>query len=306
MKILVYGAGSIGCLFGALVSPAHEVTLLGRPALMNGIREHGLTIRTPEGEKQFTPETALTLPPGRSYNLVVIAVKAHALGEAYAALRDLPEEPDAFLLLQNGIGNEETVRGRIEDGKIIRGLAFHGASWNGPGDVTWHPYGPLMIGRPHMPAGEESMTGLAELAGALSIGSYTVRAAEDIRRELWNKLIVNASINPLGAISGQPNGALIRSPSLRSVLRALILECQWVARQEAGYRFDLTDTIERMILKTGENRNSMLVDIESGNRTEIDFLNGAIIRFAEKHDIPVPVNRTIISLIKKKESRSPS
>ncbi len=123
---------------------------------------------------------------------------------------------------------------------------------------------------------------------------------------MWNKLIVNASINPLGAISGQPNGALIRSPSLRSVLRALILECQRVAQKESGYRFDLSGTIERMILKTGENRNSMLVDIESGKKTEIDFLNGAIIRFAEKHDIPVPVNRTITSLIKKKESDPPS
>jgi len=113
--------------------------------------------------------------------------------------------------------------------------------------------------------------------------------------------VVNAALNPLGAITGLPNGAIPRSSRLTALLRVLVGEVEIAAHAETGHRFDLADRTLEIALRTGANKNSMLIDLESRGRTEIDFLSGAVVRIARSHNLAVPANETLLSLIRGKE-----
>ncbi|MFH1679636.1 MAG: ketopantoate reductase family protein [Candidatus Eisenbacteria bacterium] len=301
MRVLVLGAGAIGSLFGGLLSRAHEVTLVGRPSHARAVRENGLRIVSETETVHVRPEATDRLPSGPR-DLVAIAVKAYDLHEACAALSAAGVSSRWILCLQNGIGNEEILGAHFPPEKIVRGLVYNGVSLSGPGRVLWYGRGNTLIGRPLLPAGEGETDGeIEEVARVFTAGGFPTRAAEKIGREIWKKLAVNAAINPLGAITGLENGALVRSPFLLSLLRAAALETAEVARADAGHVFDMVERTMEIALVTGRNRNSMLLDIESGRRTEIEFLSGAVVRHARRHGLSVPVNRTLHALVRGKE-----
>ncbi len=301
MRVLVFGAGAIGSLFGGLLSRAHEVTLVGRPPHLDAIRANGLRIESDAESFLVRPETAARVPSG-SFDLAAIAVKTYDLHDACAALAASGASFRWILCLQNGIGNEEILRAHFPDETIVRGLVYNGVSIESPGRIVWFGHGSTWIGRPLVPAQDgEADLEIEDLASALSAGGFPARRAEEIGREIWKKLAVNAAINPLGAITGLPNGALVRSSFLLSLLRAAVRETEEVARAEAGYAIDMVERTMEIALVTGRNRNSMLLDLEAGRPTEIEFLSGAIVRFARRRDLAVPVTRTLHALVRGKE-----
>jgi 2-dehydropantoate 2-reductase len=223
------------------------------------------------------------------------------LHEVCAELAASASAPRLVLCLQNGIGNEEILRAHFPPESIVRGLVYHAVTREGPGRVFWFGRGSTVIGRPFVGTRGEPDAEAEALAALLTESGFDTRASRDIRREVWKKLAVNAAINPLGAITGLTNGALVRSPLLVSLMRAAVRETEEVARAEEGHLIDMTDRTLEIALVTGRNRNSMLLDLEAGRGTEIEFLNGAIVRFAEQRGLAVPVNRTLHALVRGKE-----
>lgn len=300
MNILVFGAGAMGSLFGGLLARDHNVTLVGREEHVRAIAGNGLRVDTEEGSFVTRPEAVTSLPDRSGWDVAAIAVKAYDLAAACDAVASLDRPPRWVLCLQNGYGNEEIVRDRFDVKQIVRGLVYHGACLPQAGRVVWFGRGVMRIGRPlcdrSAPDGE-----LERLALAFTEAGFPTEVTTEVDQEIWKKLAINAAINPLGAITGLPNGELVRSPLLLPLLRASVRETEEVAAAEGGHTLDLVERTMEIALLTGRNRNSMLLDLERGKRTEIDFLNGAIDRLARRHHIPVPVNRTLYALVKGKE-----
>ncbi|RPJ44578.1 MAG: ketopantoate reductase family protein, partial [Candidatus Latescibacterota bacterium] len=213
MRVLVLGAGSVGSLFGGLLARAHEVVLVGRGPEMEKVREGGLRIESEVGTVVARPGACDRIPPGR-FELAAIAVKAYDLHTACAALAGSGASADRILCLQNGIGNEEILRAHFPAESIVRGLVYHGVMRASPARYVWYGRGSTLIGRPLALAPHERDPEMEALAALFTDSGFPARATVEIGREIWKKLAVNAAINPVGAITGLPNGALVRSSFL--------------------------------------------------------------------------------------------
>lgn len=289
MDIVVFGAGSLGSLIGGLLAREHAVTLVGHDPHVSKVDESGLTV---EGAFEFVAHPdARTDVPDRA-DLALVTVKAFDTDEAARALADC--DLDATCSLQNGLGNEETLAARLDD--VLAGTCTYGARLVEPGRVECTGVGDVVLGAP---VGGRSAA--AERARhAFRAAGIATTAAEDMPRRLWEKLAVNAGINPTTALARVPNGALSEG-ALRELAHEIAREVARVAREQG---IDLADEVavtalDTVVEATAENTSSMLQDVRAGNRTEIDAINGAIERRTDGH---APVNRTLTTLVRAWES----
>lgn len=284
--MVVFGAGSLGSLIGGLLARQHPVTLVGRADHVGAVRESGLGV---EGERAFVvhPEAATEAP--EAADLAVVTVKAYDTPTAAAALADC--RLDACLSLQNGLGNEARLAERLAC-PVLAGTCTYGARLTGPGRVECTGVGEVVLG--------ERDGGRSELATAVgdafAAAGLRTTVAPDMPRRLWEKLAVNAGVNPTTALAGVENGALIDG-SAGEVAVAAAREVAGVAR-EAGV--DLGDdeaaaALERVARDTAANTSSMLQDVRAGRRTEVDAINGYV---ADSAAAPVPVNAALAGLVR--------
>lgn len=300
MRILVFGAGAIGSLLGGLLSTRHDVLLIGRKSHVDAIREGGLRI-SGKTVRITKPQAATRVPRRAKADLVVIAVKAYDTRAAMMQLSEIPTS-STFLTLQNGLGNADVIARTAV--RVVAGTTEHGVTFVGPGEIRHAGVGETVIGRWRGVDEAE----LVRVRDVLDAAGVPTRVTSDVRTELWAKVLVNASINPLAALAGVPNGRLVRDKRLRSALEAVCREASAVARAE-GAAVDPTEIVQRTTLvarRTADNRSSMLQDLDLGRRTEIDAITGAILRAADRHAIPVPLNRALHALVKARERRLPS
>ncbi len=299
MRIMVYGAGAVGSLFGGMLARTCEVHLVGREAHVRAVQSNGLRIRTQSDDLISHPSASTSVPRNARFDIAAIAVKTYDLEEACRALTRLDRLPDVILSLQNGLGNEEVMVEFFPRDRIARAIIYEGVTLRRPGLVERFGTGLTYLGRPFTP--ESNQSSLDSMADQLNSNQLPCKVSNHIRKEIWRKLIVNAAINPLGAVAAVPNGALIWSPSLRRALHTLVHECEQVAKGAADYEFDLVNQAETIARNTSDNRNSMLLDLASGRRTEIDFLNGRIVELARKYQIEVPLNQHLVDRIRRLE-----
>lgn len=287
MRVLVFGAGSLGSLLGGLLARAHDVTLVGRDPHVERVRAEGLRI---VGECSARVEPAATTAvPDEHFDLTVVAVKAFDTPTAADALgvADL----DAVLSVQNGLDNERTLA-RALDAEVLAGTCTYGARLTEPGTVECTGRGEVALGPPD---GGESAA--AESVGAaLRAAGVETTVAGDMPRRCWEKLAVNAGINAVTALARVENGALVDGPAGQPARRAT-REAARVAREEG---IDLSDdaaveAVERVAAATSANRSSMLQDVEGGTRTEVDAINGTVV---DRADAAVPVNETLTALVR--------
>lgn len=298
-RIAVLGAGAIGSLFGGLLSPHAHVTIVGRATHIAAVRENGLLVAAGGEENLFRPRAETSLPD-EPWDCVAIAVKTRSLRDACREVARLTTPPALVVLLQNGEGNEEVAADTLPAATLARAIVYEGATMRRPGVVARFGIGKTYLGASLAPAGQSER--LDNIVQLLERAGLPARMAHDIKREIWRKLIVNAAINPVGALAGVVNGVIIRSGALRKLLRSVIDEGQAVAFAETGYRFDLVEKAEEIANNTAGNRNSMLLDLTAGQKTEIDFLNERILHYAARHEIPVPVNRHLTAAIRTRET----
>ena len=285
MEIVVLGAGSLGSLVGGLCAREHRVTLVGRDPHIGAVRDSGLHVG---GAFDFTVHPAARIDPPPTADLALVTVKAF---DTEAAARDLADcDLDAVCSLQNGLGNEEVLATHLDG--VLAGTCTYGARLVEPGRVECTGIGETALGAPD---GGDSAR--AEQTGrALRAAGIETTVADDMPRRRWEKLAINAGINPTTALARVPNGALSNGP-LAGIARKAARETARVAREQG---VDLGDeaavaALDGVVEATAANTSSMLQDVNAGRRTEIDAINGAVLDRAGR---PVPVNRTLAGLVR--------
>ncbi|WP_336021595.1 ketopantoate reductase family protein [Halobellus salinisoli] len=295
MDIVVFGAGSLGSLFGALLarSSEHDVTLVGRDPHVTAVRESGLRVT---GTDAFTVHPAATTEGSAlSADLALVTVKAF---DTETAAEELATgEFRAVCSLQNGMGNEETLARHL-DCPVLAGTTSYGAARRAPGEVEWNGRGDLAIG-PWEPNEADKIAEEVGAAFAAADVPATVETGERIREQLWRKLAVNAAINPVTALARVPNGALGAEPGVELV-EPIARE---VARTARAVGVDLSDdeavaAVANVVAATAENDSSMYRDVARGRRTEVDVINGYVVEQADARGVSVPTNRTLWTLIR--------
>jgi 2-dehydropantoate 2-reductase len=202
--------------------------------------------------------------------------------------------------VQNGVGNEEAIAEHVE--RVIRGTTFPAGKAVAPGQVRWDVKGDTTIG-PFEPR-PAPIEAVEQLAEACTRAGMPTKAVGDARGPQWRKLIFNAATNPIGALTGLTHGRVCEDPALRALVSGLVAEGKAVA---AAQRIELDADPEELIDYAArpdvayDHKASMLQDMEARRETEIDFLNGGVVRFGREHGVPTPLNDAIAALIKGRE-----
>lgn len=282
MKILVFGAGAIGSLIGGLLSSRNDVTLVGRRGHVEAINRHGLKV---VGKTRLVARvTAMTEIPRGSYDLVLVSTKAYDTRNAVGALRSLWDS-SLFLTLQNGLRNADLIGEKVS--RVAAGTTSHGVTFVRDGLIRHAGLGDTRIGPFKNVSGKEA----SMLCNEMTACGFPARLSFDVRKDLWGKVLVNASINPITAIARVENGRLLRVPQLHALLRLSSTEGAAVARRE-GFAISKESAIgasEKVARRTAANKSSMLQDMERAKRTEISEISGAIMEEALRHGMSVPV-----------------
>jgi len=296
MHIAVMGAGAVGCYYGALLARAgHSVTLIGRPALVEAVHAHGLWLESAAFTGAVPLQASADPAAARQAQLVLFCVKSGDTETAGAQLR--PHlAPDAQVLsLQNGVDNAarlEQVLGRA----VIPAVVYVATEMAGPGQVRHRGRGDLVIG----PSPRS-----AALAVQLGQAGIPTTVSDTVHEALWAKLVINCVYNALSAIGQQPYGALIQAEGARQVMADVFAECLAVAGAQ-GITLPETmcqDTVAISVSMAGQ-RSSTAQDLARGKPSEIDHLNGSIVRLGAACGIATPVNRSLWCVVKLLEARA--
>jgi 2-dehydropantoate 2-reductase len=295
VKFLVFGAGGLGSLVGGLLSQRHSVVLVGRREHVKAIARRGLRI-TGRTEAIVRPVAVEDVSGADTPDVILVTVKAYDTPRAVEALEPF-WKTSTFLSLQNGLGNEDLLASKAE--KVLGGVTNQGVTFLGPGEVHHAGAGETYIG-PYKGTTEADAVDVVE---AFRECGMPCSLAKDIRRELWLKAVVNACINPLTGLLGVRNGYLQESEELRDLVRRIVSEGVHVAEAH-GISLQQEDVLERVWYissATADNKSSMLQDLERGRRTEVDAINGEIVRTGRRLGISCEVNAFLVSLVKAAE-----
>ncbi len=306
MNVAIVGAGALGSLVGGLLARQGHAVWLYNPSNVEHVKEiqaRGLLIETPEGDvwRVEAPATARIDEIPGPVELLGVFVKAYATRDALERAKPLIAPSTWVLSLQNGVGIEELLQRYAPAGRALRGTTAQGATLVAPGRVRWAGRGPTRLG-PLSPEAldEVALNELKGIVRALDAAGLEARYEPDVERALWEKLLVNAAINPLTALLGVPNGRLVEDPELRAILRDVVREALPVA-QAHGVPLAPEEAIalvEGVCRATARNLSSMLQDVRRGRPTEIDFISGPIVREGERLGVPTPLQRLLWRLVR--------
>ncbi|BDC35919.1 MAG: 2-dehydropantoate 2-reductase [Candidatus Methanoliparum thermophilum] len=291
-NIMVMGAGAIGCLFGGLISKAgYKVILIGKDWQIEKIKNNGLHIHNAD---EFYAYPEVYTEPVES-DLILMTVKAYDTEKSAKSL--LIKEDSVVLSLQNGIRNEEIIARIIGANHVVGGVTSQAALLVKAGEIRHTGYGETIIGEMDGRVTKR----IKEIKSIFDNSKIETTLTSNIKKELWNKLIINAGINAIGAITGLENGYIYKITNLRDISRKVVREAINVANK-VGINVDVNEDKVLMIAKrTEKNRSSMLQDIDRGKKTEIDEINGEIVRIGRSYMLNCDVNETLYNLIKAKE-----
>ena len=301
-KILVYGMGALGSVIAAYLSLKHEVYGVGRGWHIGKIKEKGfLKVNVVYKKSVFKAKLAgvatnLADLKQRNFDHIFITTKAFAVRDSLEDIIGNGTDFKSVVLLQNGYGVSEIaseIWGENDKTTVLRAVTYLGANIEKPGEVNHAGLGETKIG-----------TVKGEKAEAVKICNYfnevdlPCRTVRDIRIVEFEKLAVNAVINPITSILYVKNGYISESTDLKKLAEKILGEIRVIA-EEIGLAVNLsTKTVMETARKTSENISSMLQDILKGRKTEIDYINGAIVKLGDKLGVETPVNETIYRLIK--------
>ena len=302
MKIAIVGAGAMGSLFGALMAEAgSEVWLCDIwQEHIDAIEQNGIKIER-EGKTRTIKLSAAADPSqiGDS-ELVLIFVKSTQTQSAAKTAAHLTGRNGLVLTLQNGMGNADTIAEVVPPGRILAGTTAHGATMLGPGVIRHAGEGPTIIG---MWSGvKEDLPAARQIADVFTRAGIETSAVEDVRPVIWDKLLVNVGINAITALTGIKNGQLLDLDVTRELVRAAVDEAVSVAQaREVKIREDAAAHVFHVAEATASNRSSMGQDMDHRRPTEINAINGFIVREARRIGLSAPVNQTLAALVQTKQ-----
>ena len=297
MKIVVIGAGAMGCLYGAYLSEKHEVVMLDSyQPQVDAINANGITIVEPDGSRKHypKPKACLSGQYNEQADMVIVFVKSTATEAALEANRGLFGENTIAMTLQNGAGNDRKIAKFAKPENILIGTSKHNAV-NMGGGVSRHSGGGATAIGSNFNAGDklEIVKEIFEECG------IEVEISDDIQRIIWSKLCVNLSINSFTAITETPIGFMIKDKYAWDFAKRLIYEAVDVAEEDGTYfdRREVLESVRQVCQKLVTGYSSMYQDRKRGAKTEIDAINGAIVEQAKLYGVSVPYNTLIVSLI---------
>ncbi|TAA25560.1 ketopantoate reductase family protein [Pseudoxanthomonas winnipegensis] len=290
MRIAVMGAGAVGCYYGAMLARAgHAVTLIGRAPLVEAVRAHGLRLESARFDGVVALQASTDASAAAEAELVLCCVKSGDTEAAGVALAPWLAPQAQVLSLQNGVDNAARLAQALQR-TVIPTVVYVGTEMAGPAHVRHHGRGELVLG-----AGPSS----AALAAALTQAGIPTEVSDQVDAALWAKLVINCCYNALSAISQQPYGVLVQVPEVKDTMRAAFDECVAVAAVASiALPDDLWDATYGLARNMSGQRSSTAQDLARGRPSEIDHLNGTIVRLGRHHGIATPVNHTLWSLVK--------
>ncbi|MHA1576405.1 MAG: ketopantoate reductase family protein [Candidatus Thorarchaeota archaeon] len=303
MKIVVMGSGAIGSLYGGLLNLVNpgSVTLVARSPHVDAIRANGLIIKGVMGNHTVPIHAVENASEIDSADVILITTKTYDTEKAAQKIRHLMETGAYVVIIQNGIGTETVVSEILSSDKVLRATTCMGALITAPGEVTITGNGITEVGS-HYP---ENQSLVEEITDLMAAAGLNVRASDNIEGVVWTKTIVNCGINPVGALTGMTNGQVYGNEILRQLVIRLVDETAKVA-DALGITLTTDDPVRYTLgtaKATSANINSMLQDLLAHKQTEVDFITGAVIKFARELGIETPISESVYALIKAIESK---
>lgn len=301
MKVLVAGAGAIGQWLGArLLEARHDVTLLTTSRHRDAIAKDGLCVR---GETNLCVDPAVAvdvrdLKPG--FEAVVLTAKAYRTAELAAATVPLLAPGGLYATLQNGLGNAEKLARLLPAARIVVATTSHGVDLEAPGKLVHTGLGGFRVG-PMEPAGAEAARAFH---GLLADAGLAPAWADAMRGWVWQKAILNSGVNPVGALHGAPNGAILDRDDLRGLTLGLVAEAEALARRARVPlpEGDLGALTLQVLERTRANRNSMLQDVAARRPTETEQITGRLVRLGERLLASMPRSDAVYGRMKDLEA----
>lgn len=297
MKIAILGAGAIGSLFGALLwESGEDVVLIGRKRHVDAIKSRGLKVSGISGERIVKPKAVTTTQEVGKVDLIIISVKSYDTEQAAKDALNMIHHNTVVLTIQNGLGNIEKLCEIIGEKHVVGGVTMQGSTLVKPGEIYHAGKGPTIIGE----LNGEITNRIKRIAETFNKAKIETQITQNIWGVLWDKLIINVGINALTAITRMKNGELLKIPEIRDIMIEAVKEAVNVAKA-LNIKLEIEDHVRKVIEvaeATANNKSSMLQDIEKGKRTEIDYINGAIVKLGKKLKIKTPVNKTLTAIVK--------
>ncbi len=289
-SILIVGSGALATFFAARLSAAGvDVAMLGTwQEGLAGLRNGGARI---DGRKGLPVHATENPGDCRGTKLALVLVKSWQTERSAHQLADCLAEDGLAVTLQNGLGNDTILAGTLGLRRVGHGVTSLGVTLLGPGCVRSGGDGMLTL---------ETHPRIAALEGILRAAGFEISIVKNLEPVMWGKLVINAAINPLTALLRVKNGELLANPPARMLMGELASEGALVARA-LGVELPFSEpelAVEDVAQRTSENISSMLQDVLREAPTEVDAINGAVIRAGERKGVPTPVNQVIWSLVK--------
>ena len=300
MRICVLGAGALGCAIGAaLAEGGADVWLLNRSkAHVDAMNASGLTLVTPAGERRVRVQAATDAAAIGPVDIVIVLVKSFHTRDAIAGAKALIGERTVVLSLQNGLGHEDILAEAVGRNRVLAGKTYVGGVLLAPGRIISGTVGK----QTYIGELDGSISERVEAIAAVFNGAGLATAVSDnILGTMWDKLLVNVATGALSGITRLSYGDLYAVPELKSTALAAVAEALAVARA-AGVRLSFTEPVQawdRAAEGLPTNfKASMLQSLEKGSITEVDFVNGAVVRWGQRMNVPTPVNAALVGCIK--------
>jgi 2-dehydropantoate 2-reductase len=296
MNIVIFGAGAIGSLFGALISKKNNVILVGRKKHVDAIKEYGLSIKGIT-KLNVAIEAIESIEQLRvSPDILVFTVKSYDTESAIKQASNIIRENTTVISLQNGLDNIDNIKKYLEPEKIIAGVTTHGAFFSKPGEIQHTGKGTTVLGELNG-KNTERLYKISRLFNQSGIKTIT---SQNIIKDIWSKAIVNSCINPLTTFFQCKNGYILENPILEHLVEKICEESIDIANsQKLDFSYnEMINHIKDVIINTSENFSSMLQSYRKDKRTEIDSINGKLVEIGKNNGVDVSLNDILVYLIK--------
>lgn len=305
LTVAVMGAGAVGCYYGGLLAQAgHRVTLIGRAPHVQAVQAQGLRLQTADGDA-WVPLAASTEPAAAAgASLLLVAVKSGDTEAAAAALAPHLQPGVLLLSLQNGVDNAERLRAALQPppgrawaagAEVAAAAVYVAVEMAGPGHVRHHGRGELLLERSARTAALQPLLQAAGIPCSLS---------DEVRGALWAKLLINGCYNALSALGALPYGPLMQHEGVAALMQDLLAEGQAVAQAEGvALPPGLPEAVAGIARSMPGQMSSTAQDLLRGRRSEIDHLNGHLVRRGQALGVPTPAHRALWVAVRLAEAR---
>lgn len=292
IRVAVLGAGAVGCYYGGMLARAgHKVILIGRPVHVEAFTASGLHFEGLNFDERVPVDASTDASAVRGARLVLFCVKSTDTEQAAAQIAPFLDAGSIVVNLQNGVDNSERIQAKLSQ-PVVPAVVYVATEMKGPGHLKHHGRGDLVIGP------NKQVKAWFESAGVPAVIS------DNISGELWAKLVVNCAYNALSAITQLPYGKMIEGPGIRDTMRDVVEETLAVAKASGvAMAPDMLARTYKIAEAMPTQFSSTAQDLARGKPTEIDHLNGYVVRRGEALGIPTPANRALHALVKLIEAK---